>query len=81
MKKTIYKALFICSVLVTALSGRSTAQQLQIIHNCADPAAASVDIYVFGSLYLNDFNYHDATAFASLPPGNYPIGVAPSTSS
>ena len=81
MKKTIYKALIICSVLISAISGRSSAQQLQIIHNCADPAAATVDIYVFGSIYLNDFNYHDATAFASLPPGTYAVGVAPSTSS
>lgn len=56
----------------------------QVIHNAADPAAATVDVYVKyvkDSLKLDDFAFRGATPFVDLPTG-YPvdIAIAPSTS-
>lgn len=51
---------------------------LQIIHNSPSP---SVDIYVNGTLYQDDFEYLTATPFAEVPAGvELNIAVAPATS-
>ncbi len=51
--------------------------RLQVIHNAADPAAASVDVYVNDSLLLNDFAFRTATPFIDVPAGVVlNIGVA-----
>jgi hypothetical protein len=58
----------------------STAR-LQVIHNAADPAAATVDVYVNGNLLLNDFAFRTATPFVDVPAGVLlNIGVAPGSS-
>ncbi|MEZ4825717.1 MAG: DUF4397 domain-containing protein [Bacteroidia bacterium] len=56
----------------------------QVVHNSADPAAATVDVYinfVSDSLKLDDFAFRAATPFVDLPTG-YPIsiGIAPANS-
>ena len=58
-----------------------TTARLQVIHNAADPGAASVDIYVNDVLTLNDFAFRTATPYIDVP-GNtlLEIGVAPGTS-
>ena len=59
----------------------NTTSQLQVIHNAADPAAASVDIYINGQLKADNFQFRTATSFLSLP-GDYllNVGVAPGNS-
>ena len=65
---------------VVALPQTSIAT-LQVIHNAADPAAASVDIYVNGTLTLDNFAFRTATPFIEVPAGvQLNIGVAPPTS-
>jgi len=71
------------SGLIAAGMNMVSAQtaELQVIHNAADPAASSVDVYVNGNLTLDDFAFREATPFVSLPAGTpLNIGVAPGTS-
>ena len=39
----------------------------QVIHNSADPAAAVVDVYANGALFIEGFEFRSATAFVDLP--------------
>jgi hypothetical protein len=73
--------------LLAALLGIGTAvnaqtASLQIIHNCADAAAATVDIYAGNTLLANDLSFRNATTtFTNIPAGtNIVVGVAPGTS-
>ncbi|MCB2203702.1 DUF4397 domain-containing protein [bacterium] len=77
-----YTFSFIIAAFLLA-STAMTAQQarLQVIHNAADPAAATVDIYVNNVLFEDDFAFRTATAFADVPAGvPLGIGVAPGNS-
>ncbi|MBK7256364.1 MAG: DUF4397 domain-containing protein [Ignavibacteriae bacterium] len=59
----------------------ATTARLQVIHNAADPGAASVDIYVNGQKLLDNFAFRTATPFIDVPARlNLNIGVAPGTS-
>jgi hypothetical protein len=52
--------------------------QVQIIHNSPDPAVSSVDIYVDGTLTLEDVAFRSATGFIELPSNTgLDIGVTP----
>ncbi|MFO7916430.1 MAG: CHRD domain-containing protein [Candidatus Krumholzibacteriales bacterium] len=55
--------------------------RLQVIHNAADPAADTVDVYANGDLLLDDFAFRTATPFMDVP-AMVPIivGVAPGNS-
>lgn len=56
---------------------------IQVIHNCADAAASTVDIYVNGgaSPFIDDLDFRTATAFTDVPAGvDLEIGIAPGTS-
>ncbi|MAN02257.1 MAG: hypothetical protein CMI36_07605 [Owenweeksia sp.] len=58
----------------------STAR-LQVIHNCADDIADSVDVYLNGNLLLDNFAFRTATPFIDAPAGvTIDIDVAPKTS-
>jgi hypothetical protein len=77
------KALVILSLLVLSISVAWTQPnaRVQIIHNAADPAAASVDIYVNGDLFLDDFGFQTATPFVDVPANTeLSIAVAPGNS-
>jgi hypothetical protein len=55
--------------------------RLQVIHNAADVAAGSVDIYLNGALLLNDFAFRTATPFIDAPANvDLNIGIAPGNS-
>ncbi len=45
----------------------TTPARLQVIHNCATPAADSVDVYVNGALLLNNFAFRAATPYIDVP--------------
>ncbi|MBN1212838.1 MAG: DUF4397 domain-containing protein [candidate division Zixibacteria bacterium] len=77
--KTILTITMLLAVTATAsLAGNA---RLQVIHNAADPAAETVDVYVNGDLLLNDFAFRKATPFVEVPAGvELNIGVAPGNS-
>ncbi len=55
--------------------------RVQVIHNAADPAAATVDVWINGARAIDDFAFRAATPYLDLPAGvNLEIGVAPGTS-
>jgi hypothetical protein len=59
----------------------SAQARLEVIHNSADAAASTVDIYVNGSLFLDDFAFRTTTGFVDVPSGAVlNVAVAPSTS-
>ncbi len=66
---------------VVALPAQEFAK-VQVVHNCADPAASIVDVYIDGAKALDDFAFRAATPFIDLLAGvNHSIAVAPSNSS
>ena len=77
MKKLIFLVIFLAGISsVLAQNAR-----IQIIHNAADPAAQEVDVYVNGTLALDNFAFRAATPFIDLPAGVIlNIGIAPGNS-
>lgn len=62
------------------ISSSSTAR-VQVVHNSADVLAGSVDVYINGTLALDNFAFRSATPFIDLPAGvTLNIGVAPGNS-
>lgn len=79
--KHLFKSILICAGIAASTGLTAQTANLQVIHNCADPAAASVDVYVNGTLALDNFAFRSATGFLSLPAGvALNVGVAPATS-
>ena len=74
------RALTALGVLTSLLASAQTAR-LQVIHNCADLAAASVDVYVNGNLAVPDFAFRSATPFIDLPSSvDLDVAIAPGNS-
>lgn len=62
------------------LSSSSTAR-VQVIHNSADVLADPVDVYINGTLAIDNFAFRAATPFIDLPAGvTLNIGIAPGNS-
>jgi hypothetical protein len=78
------KILILIAALATMFSTGLKAQQtakLQVIHNAADKAAQTVDVYVGAKKEFDNFAFQTATPFADLPAGiPLVIGIAPGTS-
>jgi hypothetical protein len=62
-----------------ALGGADLMAQtarLQVIHNCADAAAAQVDVWVDNTLLLDNFAFRTASPFVDAPAGtNFTVSV------
>ncbi|MBK6292165.1 MAG: DUF4397 domain-containing protein [Ignavibacteria bacterium] len=68
-------------VLCSALAVSAQTAKIQIIHNAADPAAASVDVYANGEILINDFKFRTAFGYADVPAGvPITVAIAPDTS-
>src|SRR5215204_6089454 len=73
---TLSSLVLMTGFLSIDLSHGQTAR-LQVIHNAADPAAATVDVYVNGTILLDDFAFRTATPYVNVPAGvQLNIGVA-----
>jgi hypothetical protein len=46
-----------------------TTARAQIIHNCADAAAATVDVWLNNTLVADDLDFREATAWQDVPAG------------
>ena len=58
-------------VLITGLNFTfAQTARLQVIHNAADPGAVAVDIYLNGSLLLDNFGFREATPYIDAPAGH-----------
>ncbi len=59
----------------------SSTSRVQVIHNSADAAASEVDVYIGGSLAVDNFAFRTATPFIDFPAGvETEIAVAPANS-
>lgn len=71
-------------IMLGALTSTTKAQtaSLQVIHNCADAAASTVDIYAGGALLIDDLQFRfSSQTFTNIPAGTpIVIGVALGTS-
>jgi hypothetical protein len=55
--------------------------RIQAIHNSADAAASTVDVYLDGNLLIDDFAFRTASPFIDAPAGvTINLAIAPSTS-
>lgn len=74
------KLLFIALIFISSV-GYSQTARLQVIHNSPDDIADSVDIYLNGTILLENFAFRTATPFIDAPAGTpLDIAVAPKTS-
>jgi hypothetical protein len=82
MKKQLF--LLGSAILIGGITSSLKAQAptFQIIHNCADAAAANVKIWANGGVLVNSLGFRSATPTGTVAAGTYTIGVsAPSASS
>ena len=55
--------------------------RVQAIHNCPDPAAAVVDVYLNNTILLNDFAYKEASPYITAPAGtSFDLSICASNS-
>jgi hypothetical protein len=78
MKKPLLTLGVLFALTIGALA--QTAR-VQVIHNCADAAAAQVDVYLNGNILLDNFGFRKASPFIDAPAGTpITIAIAPATS-
>ena len=84
MKTRLITIISVC--LIAGFITLSYGQRIQSVHNAADPALATIDIYisVFGSQFdkIEDVPFRAGTPFIDVPIPNLPldIGIAPGNS-
>jgi len=72
--KKLFHILFLGAIALFSFTNANAQAELQVIHNAADPGAATVDIYVDGINAVDDFAFRTATPFITLPSG-VPINI------
>ena len=78
----LYVALPSGGELVALPSADGPTARVQVIHNSADAIADSVDVYLDGTLLLDNFAFRNATPFVDVPATkDISIAIAPKTSS
>jgi hypothetical protein len=77
----LYVALPSGGALIPLPAAAIPTARIQAIHNSADLAAAEVDVYLNGSLLLDDFAFRTATPFVDVQAGvDLSLAIAPSSS-
>lgn len=77
MKKTI----LLSALLASQIVAQAQTAKVQVIHNCADAIADSVDVYLGSTKILDNFAFRTATPFIDAPAGlPITLGVAPKNS-
>lgn len=75
------KVLPILAIALFTISSIAQTARVQVIHNSADAAAATVDVYVNADLALDDFAFRTATPFIDIPAGvQIELSIAPGNS-
>lgn len=70
------------AISAAAFAGGGSTASLQVVHNCADAAASTVDVYVNGDLFLDDLDFRTASAFVDVPAEvALVVDIAPGASS
>ncbi len=78
----ISRTTLIGAALAAGIPAAAQTARLQVIHNSADAAASVVDVYVNGSLLINDFAFRSAWGYNDVPAGvDLQVGIAPGNSS
>ena len=80
LNRTLSLSTALLAATFSFAQGGGTAR-VQVIHNCADAAAASVDVWLDNTLLLDDFNFRTASPFVDAPAGvDFTVGIAPPNS-
>jgi len=82
--KKLFTLLALSLLLTTGINAQGTAR-VQVVHNCADAAAATVDVYLTAlgasTLLFNDVPFRAAEPFIDAPAGiPLQVGIAPGNS-
>lgn len=82
MKKLITKTFVVASLFGSSYLTKAQTATIQIIHNSADAAASTVDIYTGTNILVDDLSFrHASQTYTNIPAGvDIVIGVAPGTS-
>ena len=83
MRRNLLSFFGLLAALLVAPAAMAQTAKVQIIHNSADLAAGTVDIYLNSGAApaINDLDFREATPFIDLPAGVLiQIGIAPGTS-
>lgn len=75
------KVLPIIAIALCTMNSIAQTARVQVIHNSADAAATTVDVYVNSDLALDNFAFRTATPFIDLPAGiEIDLSIAPGNS-
>lgn len=81
MSKLFSTASILFGAFLAASTLSAQTARVKVIHNCADPAADTVDVWVDNTLLLDNFAFRTSSAFVNATAGTpITLGVAPKNS-